>query len=97
MVSNTGKKTGFSASRPLNVPKAIQMIRSPENLPHQIGREPHIFLVKQIQDKWRIDDEWWREESISRMYYQCLLGNSEIAVVFQDLLTNKWYQQSGSS
>ena len=95
MVSNTGKKTGFSASRPLNVPKAIQMIRSPENLPHQIGREPHIFLVKQIQDKWRIDDEWWREQPLSRAYYQCLLGTSSVVIIFQDLVRNIWYKQSG--
>ena len=94
MVSNTGKKTGFSASRPLNLPRAIHVLGSPENLPYQIGREPHNYRVEKIQDMWRIDDEWWREESLSRMYYQCLLKNSEIVVVFQDLLTNQWYQQS---
>ena len=95
MVPDTREETGSSTSRPLNVPKVVNVIADTQNFPRkiQIG---HIYLsVKKIQDRWRIDDEWWREQPLSRAYYQCLLGTSAIVIIFQDLVRNIWYKQSG--
>ena len=95
MVPDTREETGSSTSRPLNVPKAVKVISDIQNFPRkiQIGR---LYLsVKKIQDRWRIDDEWWREQSLSRAYYQCLLETSDVVIIFQDLVRNIWYKQSG--
>ena len=95
MVPDTREETGSSTNRPLNVPKAVKVISDIQNFPRkiQIGR---LYLsVKKIQDRWRIDDEWWREQSLSRAYYQCLLETSDVVIIFQDLVRNIWYKQSG--
>ncbi len=52
------------------------------------------FEVGSVEDVWRIDDEWWREEAVSRMYYRCAVDGGMSVTVFHDLVTGKWYRQS---
>jgi hypothetical protein len=49
--------------------------------------------VASIQDRWRIDDEWWREAPLSRMYYQLQLDSSRVVTVYQDLPGGAWWLQ----
>ncbi len=49
--------------------------------------------VAAIQDRWRIDDEWWRETPVSRMYYELRLEGDRVATVYQDLLRGAWWLQ----
>jgi len=49
--------------------------------------------VATIEDKWRIDDEWWRAELVSRLYYNVLLASGQRLVLYKDLVTGKWYEQ----
>ena len=49
--------------------------------------------VAAIQSRWRIDDEWWRERPISRLYYSLLLEDGRLLTVFQDLHTGQWHEQ----
>ena len=49
--------------------------------------------VSAIQDCWRIDDEWWREHAVSRMYYALLLDDGSLLSVYHDLLANTWHEQ----
>jgi hypothetical protein len=44
-----------------------------------------------VEDRWKIDEEWWREEPILRTYF--LLEGSISLVVFKDLLSSKWSYQ----
>jgi hypothetical protein len=46
-----------------------------------------------IEDKWRIDDEWWRAAPLSRFYYNVLLASGQRLVLYKDLVTGEWYQQ----
>ena len=52
------------------------------------------FEVESVEDIWRIDDEWWREEAVSRMYYRCAVDGGMSVTVFHDLINGKWYRQS---
>jgi hypothetical protein len=49
--------------------------------------------VTSIEDRWRIDDEWWRQEPISRMYYSVVLDNGQNLTIYKDLINNHWYKQ----
>jgi hypothetical protein len=49
--------------------------------------------IAAIEDKWRLDDEWWRAEAISRLYYNVLLTSGQRLVLYKDLVTGGWYQQ----
>jgi aspartyl/asparaginyl beta-hydroxylase (cupin superfamily) len=48
--------------------------------------------VVQVQDVWRIDDEWWREE-VSRLYYRLLLEDGRRVTIYNDLISLDWHQQ----
>jgi hypothetical protein len=49
--------------------------------------------VASIQDRWRIDDEWWREPAVSRMYYALQLEGDRVVTVYQDLAEGAWWLQ----
>ncbi|MBI4282176.1 MAG: hypothetical protein HY672_01645 [Chloroflexi bacterium] len=49
--------------------------------------------VESVDDRWRIDDEWWRDEPVSRMYFTCAADRGIRVTVFQDLVTKQWYGQ----
>ncbi len=51
--------------------------------------------VTNVQDSWRIDDEWWREHPVSRLYYALLLADDTVLAVYYDRVTNRWYEQKG--
>jgi len=50
--------------------------------------------VAAIEAIWRLDDEWWRTEALSRMYFAVMLASGHRLVLFKNLLTNCWYRQS---
>jgi len=58
-----------------------------------VGSPPHPRQVAAIQSRWRIDDEWWRDRPVSRLYYALLLEDGAVVTVFQDLEDNTWWQQ----
>jgi hypothetical protein len=51
--------------------------------------------VAEVQDRWRIDDEWWRERPIARLYHALLLDDGSPLVLYHDLIEEQWYEQRG--
>jgi hypothetical protein len=49
--------------------------------------------VKFIEDRWRIDDEWWRGAPVSRFYYAVLFNSGQRLVIYKDLVSGQWYKQ----
>jgi len=77
---------------PANIPKEIAVLVNGSGEPIWIVCGEGYRGVGKVQNRWRIDDEWWRNE-ISRMYYELLLSDSSVITVFQDLLNGKWHRQ----
>jgi hypothetical protein len=50
--------------------------------------------VVAVQDAWRIDDEWWRERPVSRVYYSLLLEDGRTLVAYRDLVGGRWAKQA---
>jgi hypothetical protein len=50
--------------------------------------------VEAVLERWRIDDEWWREQPISRLYYRLLLEDGRTVDVYQALRTGRWFRQA---
>jgi len=46
-----------------------------------------------IGEIWRVDDEWWRQP-ISRRYIEVILSGGRHVVLYQDLNTGEWFEQS---
>jgi len=51
-------------------------------------------LVMAVEDRWRIDDEWWRREPVSRLYYSVRVSSGQRLMLYKDLVNNCWYRQS---
>jgi hypothetical protein len=62
-------------------------------LPRALHFEGTMRDVSCIQDRWRIDDEWWRERPVARVYYQLQLDGGRVITVFRDLNEDSWWLQ----
>lgn len=60
---------------------------------HRVPRWIAGGRVARINDRWRVDDLWWREPPVSRMYWRVELADGRVETVFEDLLTGAWYRQ----
>jgi hypothetical protein len=49
--------------------------------------------IVSIEDRWRIDDEWWRDP-ISRTYYRVRLDDGSVRTLYHDLVADAWYAQT---
>lgn len=67
-------------------------VRQQPQIPSQA--EPRLKVVS-IDNMWKIDEEWWREKPIVRMYYQVTTEDGRRITLFRDLTTGEWYQQRG--
>jgi hypothetical protein len=92
VVADTGKTLRADTYRPVNAPEALKVEEDAAGWPVAV-RMPHRQAVISIEDRWRIDDEWWRAEPISRIYYNVLLASGQRLVLYKDLITGEWYSQ----
>ncbi len=81
----------ITSVKPLYKPEPLPVKEDPSGSPVRVGKGR--LLVTAVDDRWRIDDEWWRQDPVSRMYYALILENGERLVVYKDLIAEKWYQQ----
>jgi len=58
---------------------------------HLSGRR---IAVESVVETWRIDDEWWRDKPVSRMYWRVLLKDGRVMDVYHDLASGKWWRQA---
>jgi hypothetical protein len=92
MVENPGKALRADTGKPVNTPEALKIEEDAAGLPVAV-RQKRRQAVISIEDKWRLDDEWWRAAPVSRLYYNVLLASGQRLVLYKDLVTGEWYQQ----
>lgn len=91
------RRTVISGSelRPLNAPSRLRVQLDAQGRVVSIWRQGRLAprTIASVQDRWRIDDEWWRERAISRMYYALLLDDGSLVTVYHDLHADEWFEQ----
>jgi hypothetical protein len=92
MVENTGKTLRADTYKPVNAPAALQVEEDAAGLPLAVKLKRREAVIS-TEDRWRIDDEWWRTEPVSRLYYNVLLASGQRLVLYKDLVTGGWQQQ----
>ncbi|MBN1160719.1 MAG: hypothetical protein JXA17_02080 [Dehalococcoidales bacterium] len=92
MVEDTGKTLRPGTYKPVNTPEELKIEEDAEGRPAAVRGKRRQAIIS-IEDKWRIDDEWWRAAPVSRLYYNVLLASGQRVVLYKDLTGNKWYEQ----
>ncbi len=97
MVQDPRTPLGAHALRALGTPVPLQVEATAGGEPIAVRRlrwrAPR--LVCTIQDRWRIDDEWWRDRPISRTYYVVELESGDVLSIYHDQETGEWMEQRG--
>jgi hypothetical protein len=98
MVAPTRAPLRADRLRAVNEPRPVAVELNADRQPAVItasdGRTvgPSDGKIETIGETWRIDDEWWRE-TISRVYWEVILGGGKRVVLFQDLVAGEWFVQ----
>jgi hypothetical protein len=93
MVENPGAALHADAVKPVNTPEPVRVEEDASGEPLAV-RLPRRHRIAAIEDKWRIDDEWWRKEPVSRLYYAVMLAVGQRLVLYKDLVSGEWYRQA---
>lgn len=93
MVKASGKTSRSRRIRPLNAPSVIRVTEGSNSEPRAIVMERSELQITRIEDRWRVDDEWWRGRPVSRLYFHVFLEDERHATVFHDLIDDRWYEQ----
>jgi len=92
MVENPGKTLRADTVRPVNTPEPVRVEEDSSGLPVAVNtsrRKP----IAAIEDRWRLDDEWWRLEPVSRLYYAVMLTSGQRMVLYKDIAGGEWCQE----
>ena len=92
--TDNGRPSGLQRRRlrPLRRPSPIRVRIDDEGLPAELERRGKRSHVVAVRERWRIDDEWWRDP-ISREYYALVLDDGRPVILFRNLVDGEWYGQ----
>src|SRR5437667_8080455 len=95
LVKTSAFNSHRSELRPLNAPSPLRVQTDAEGRIVSILRQGRLTprTIAAVQDRWRIDDEWWREHAISRAYYEVVLDDGSLLTMYQDLIADEWFEQ----
>jgi hypothetical protein len=109
MVQDSGKTLCLNTVKPVNLPEPVSVEESASGGPavirmahttpvvhasSPVAKNARGQAVRSIEDRWRIDDEWWRSEPVSRLYYTVRLASGQRLVIYKDLISSQWYKQT---
>ena len=88
-----GRLPAAGKLRSLNRPRPVRVATTRgTEVPKSIEINDRQQRVEDVVERWRIDDEWWREP-VSRLYFSLVLEDGAYVTVYRDLTQNRWYLQ----
>jgi hypothetical protein len=91
VVAYPGEALHTGTAKPVNTPEPVPVIEDKTGFPAAVGMKK--LAVEAVTDRWRLDDEWWRREPISRLYYVVILQSGQRLVIYKDLHAGTWFKQ----
>jgi len=80
--------------RLLNHPRPLKVEAENSGQPLAVFLSSQRLTVDSVVESWRIDDEWWREKPVSRLYRRVLLEDGRVVDVYQSLASGRWFRQA---
>ena len=93
MVQNSGATPGADSFRPLNPSIPVEVRENAQQRPLAIRIKGRWLRVGSIDDLCNVDEEWWRERPVVRMYYRVITEDGRCITIFRDLVDGAWYWQ----
>ncbi len=100
----TDRQQRVDGLRPLALPRPVRVTTDEAGMPSSValaaqGGTP--LAVAQVDEAWRIAEEWWRETPLGRTYYRVIVDGGRPITLFHDDLAaaagtdpdGGWYQQ----
>ena len=87
-----GEVVDISTSIAEAMPGVRRVITHKNGEPKFVQRGRKGVAVTNVRDCWRIDDRWWTEQPVSRMYYELELASGEVITLFHDLIADLWLE-----
>jgi hypothetical protein len=72
----------------------VEVRESAKQWPLAVKQNGRWRNVLSIDDLCSLDEEWWRERPIKRMYYKVTVEAVGSITVFRDLVDGRWYRQN---
>ena len=87
---------GGGRLKALNEPRPARVRTDADGRPTAVARPDStrrgFHAVETVRERWRLDDEWWRNP-ISRLYHDVVLEGGQLVVLYRDLTDGGWYAQ----
>ena len=83
----------IAQGRPLNRPRPLRVEAGEDGRPITVYLSGQRYAVEAVLETWRIDDEWWRERPVSRLYFSVLLEDERLMTVYRNLANDRWFRQ----
>lgn len=75
---------------PLQQPRPASVSTGEDDRPRRVRDR----LVEAERERWVVEDSWWTPRPVRRRYFEVVLEGGNCTVIFQDLTSKRWYQQS---
>jgi hypothetical protein len=70
----------------------IDVTTDSQGRPVRFGWQGRSHRLKQVQQRWQVDTDWWRAEGrVWREYQAVITTDGLLCVLYQDLLEQRWY------
>lgn len=79
--------------RRLNAPTKVTVRLGPNDVPATVVVRHKAQRVASVHERWQIDEGWWWERPVSRLYWRLVLDDGRLLTVYQDLKEGSWWMQ----
>ena len=93
MVNDTGRAPDTRRIRRLKSPYAVEVEANTAGVPLRLRLGGTWRDVSLVRRPWRIDQNWWRDAEVSRLYYRIAPDNGPPLTIYRDLITGDWFRQ----
>lgn len=68
----------------------IGVMAEADGRPHVLFIDGRRDRVREISNRWRVQEDWWRRE-VLREYYRLITASGKLCLIFRDLIGGGWY------
>ena len=90
MDTASGAPVGTRALRGLARARAVRVVPTPAGIPHAVLDDGRRRLVVTVRDSWRVQDRWWTDEPVDRLYFDVVLEPGRPVLIYREA-SGEWF------